>query len=241
MTAVFSTAGAGRAPVAPPPAGWPLPLNQRNRADGLTLLAALPPASTPLCVFDPQYRGVLDRLQYGNEGQSRGQRRAGLPQMDAGVIARFIDGIAAALVPSGHLFLWVDKFHLCDGVQAWLPSGMEVVDLVTWDKGRIGMGYRTRRQGEHLLIVQKRPKRAKGVWQRHDIPDVWREAPPRRGHTHAKPVALQAALIEAVTAPGDVVVDPAAGSYSVLEAAHSVGRDFLGCDVGVDACAASCL
>ena len=34
-----------------------------------------------------------------------------------------------------------------------------------------------------------------------------------------------------MTDPGDVVLDPAAGSYSVLTAAHDVGRRFLGCDV----------
>lgn len=41
---------------------------------------------------------------------------------------------------------------------------------------------------------------------------------------------LQARLITAVTDPSDVVLDPAAGSYSVMTAAHQVGRQFLGCD-----------
>ena len=50
-------------------------------------------------------------------------------------------------------------------------------------------------------------------------------------HGHPTPVNLQAALIEAVTQAGDVVVDPAAGSYSALAAAHQAGRQFLGCDV----------
>lgn len=34
----------------------------------------------------------------------------------------------------------------------------------------------------------------------------------------------------AVTDPGDGVLDPAAGSYSVLTAAQPAGRQFLGCD-----------
>ena len=34
------------------------------------------------------------------------------------------------------------------------------------------MGYRTRRVGEYLLIMQKPPTLAKGVWQGDDIPDV---------------------------------------------------------------------
>ena len=211
---------------------WPLPLNQPNVCDGLDLLARLEPQSAPLCIFDPQYRGILDKMQYGNEGVSRGRSRSSLPQMSEAAIARFIAGIAVALAPSGHLFLWVDKYHLCAGVGHLLnPAGLETVDLVTWDKGKLGMGYRTRRRSEYLIIAQKPPKRAKGVWQRHDIPDVWPEKTAGNQHTHAKPVRLQAALIEAVTDPGDVVLDPAAGSYSALSAARAAGRNFLGCDI----------
>ena len=95
------------------------------------------------------------------------------------------------------------------------------------------MGYRTRRFGEHLVILQKKPLRAKGVWRLHDIPDVWSEKIENgnRSHTHAKPIELQKKLIEAVTNVGDIVVDPAAGGYSVLTAALAVDRHFLGCDL----------
>lgn len=216
-------------------AEWPLPLNQRNQFDGLELLASLQPDSIALCIFDPQYRGILDKMRYGNEGVSRGRRRSALLQMSEETIAEFIALIATALIPSGHLFLWIDKFHLCTGVGHWAENwGLDVVDLVTWNKDRIGMGYRTRRAAEYLLILQKPPKRAKGVWQCHDIPDVVTERVGRIGNVHPKPVNLQARLIEAVTDPGDVVLDPAAGSYSVMAAAHQAGRQFLGCDIAGD-------
>ena len=209
-------------------ADWPLPLNQRNQSDGRELLAALEPHSIPLCIFDPQYRGLLDKMRYGNEGVSRGQCRSGMLQMSEETITEFIAGISAVLIPSGHLFLWVDKFHLCKGVGTWLgDGGLEVVDLVTWNKGRIGMGYRTRRVAEYLLILQKPHTLAEGVWESDDIPDVVTEKVERIGNVHPKPVNLQARLIEAVTDSGDVVLDPAAGSYSVMTAAHQVGRQFL--------------
>ena len=211
---------------------WPLPLNQRNQCDGLELLAALESETVPLCIFDPQYRGLLDKMRYGNEGVSRGKRRSALPQMSEETITEFIAGISDALIPSGHLFLWTDKFHLCKGVGTWLgDGGLEVVDLVTWNKGRIGMGYRTRRVAEYLFILQKPPMRVGPGWQRNDIPDVVTEKVERVKNVHPKPVNLQARLIEAVTDPGDVVLDPAAGSYSVMAAAHQVGRQFLGCDI----------
>ena len=222
-----------------PVAHWPLPLNRQNTFDGLRLLNAMPPEAVPVSFLDPQYRGILDKMAYGNEGVNRGQLRSSLPQMDEETIAQFIRGIANALTPSGHLFLWMDKFHLCNGLQSWLEgTPLNIVDLITWNKKRMGMGYRTRRFSEHLIVLQKNPVRAKGIWQRHDIPDVWDEAVPRVRSavdnptvTHRKPVGLQAALIEAVSDPQDIVLDPAAGSYSVMAAAHDVGRQFLGCDV----------
>ena len=208
----------------------PLGLDRPRRADGLGLLRALPAASFPLCFFDPQYRGVLDRQKYGNEG-SRQKVRAVLPQMSEDVITAFIRAIDRVLMPSGHLMLWTDKFHLCTGIGAWLDgTSLRTVDLIVWNKRRIGMGYRTRRTSEYCVVVQKEPLRAKGVWRVHDIPDVWDEKAATRD-AHAKPVGLQARLIEALTQPGEIVVDPAAGSYSVLEACRRTGRRFLGCDL----------
>ncbi len=207
-------------------------VNAPNTMDGLRLLGALAPDAVAAAFLDPQYRGVLDHQNYGNEGVARASARAGLPQMTEDAIARFVAGIGRVLVPGGHLFLWVDKFHLCKGVGPWLEgTPLGIVDMVVWDKRRTGMGYRTRRVSEQLVVIQKAPRRAKGVWKAHDIPDVWPERQERSGHPHRKPTGLQARLIEAVTNPGATVVDPAAGGYSVLESCRRTGRDFVGCDL----------
>jgi site-specific DNA-methyltransferase (adenine-specific) len=204
--------------------------NAQNRSDGLAFLKSLQARAFPLCIFDPQYRGVLDRQKYGNEGK-RQKERARLEQMDEAQIGAFIAAIDRALIASGHLLLWLDKYHLCTGVGPWIGgTELETVDLIVWNKLRIGMGYRTRRTSEYLLVLQKRPLRAKGVWKAHDIPDVWDEKLAQRGG-HAKPVGLQARLIDCLTNPGDMVIDPAAGTYSVLAACRQAGRNFLGCDL----------
>ena len=205
-------------------------LDARNEADGLTMLRLLEANSFPLCIFDPQYRGVLDRQKYGNEG-SRQQERSTLPQMDEKQIISFIKEIYRTLMPSGHLLLWVDKYHLCMGVMPWLSeTQLFTVDLIVWNKKRMGMGYRTRRQSEYCLVLQKAPLRAKGVWRSHSIPDVWDEKLDIP-FTHAKPLRLQIELVEALTNTRDVVIDPAAGSFSVLEACKRTNRRFLGCDI----------
>ena len=209
-----------------------LRFNTRLKMDGLQFLGALPAAKIPVAFFDPQYRGILDKMGYGNEGEARGKARCSLEQMTDGIIKQFISGIDHALMPSGHLFLWIDKYHLCSGFADWLiGTRLDVVNMLTWDKGRIGMGYRTRRMSEHLAILQKQPRRAKGVWKIHTIPDVWQEGVKRNGHAHKKPIDLQGELMAAVTNGGDVVIDPAAGSFSVMESCRIRGRNFLGCDI----------
>lgn len=207
--------------------------DQPQRMDGLEMLGRIPEAVIPLVFFDPQYRSVLDKQAYGNEGE-RQKGRALLSQMSDEQIRSFVNESRRVLMPSGHLMLWVDKYIVCTGVAGLVgETDLRVVDMITWDKGRMGMGYRTRRQSEHLVVFQKPPVRAKGVWHRHDIPDVWTERAEigERKHPHAKPVELQTRLICAVTCPGDFVIDPAAGGYSVLKSSVSAGRRFIGCDL----------
>lgn len=211
-----------------------LKMDERQKMDGLTFLEKLDKNSIPLVFFDPQYRTILDRQGYGNEGKGRQTARSELPQMDEKMIKKFLAEIERVLIPSGHLMLWVDKYIVCSGINALLEgSGLQLVDMITWNKDRMGMGYRTRRFSEYLVIFQKIPVRAKGVWRLHDIPDVWTEKIENgdKNHTHAKPVGLQRKLIKAVTNEGDIVVDPASGGYSTMKSALSEGRHFLGCDI----------
>ncbi len=178
-------------------------LNKTNKMDGLDMLRMLDDKTVDAAFLDPQYRGILDKMKYGNEGKSRGRARASLSQMDESIISTFLWELERVLVPSGHLFLWVDKFHLCNGISAWIKGlEFEIVDMITWDKQRIGMGYRTRRCSEHLIILQKLPKKAKDVWRDHGIRDVWSEKIHSKNHTHSKPIKLQERLIEAITPGG---------------------------------------
>jgi site-specific DNA-methyltransferase (adenine-specific) len=108
-------------------------------------------------------------------------------------------------------------------------------------------GQALRRRGDYLVILHKEPIVAK-TWTDHGIPSrwsdgdesketdalgvprLWPEKVDRKVHPHAKPIGFITRLIAAVTKPGDLVVDPAAGSFVVMQAALEVGRDFIGCD-----------
>ena len=206
-------------------------VNQPNVLNGLELLTKINDKVITACFFDPQYRGIMDKMKYGNEGE-RQKERAELQQMSEETIKEFVEEIDRVLIESGHLFLWIDKFHLCEGTIFWTKNTtLTIVDLITWDKGKIGMGYRTRRKSEYLLILQKKPVKAKGFWTRHNIPDVWTEKIINKKHPHQKPVTLQKNLIEAISAESDYILDPCAGSYSVMEACKEISRNFIGSDL----------
>src|SRR5262249_54455875 len=54
----------------------PFARNSAQQGDALELLKSLPDASAALVLFDPQHRGVLDKLKFGNEGERQRERCA---------------------------------------------------------------------------------------------------------------------------------------------------------------------
>ena len=204
-------------------------ISHAERGDALQLLRGLTSGCTPLIFFDPQYRGVLDKLKFGNEG-ARQKGRAQLPAMTESYIDDVCREVARVLKRSGYCMLWADTFNLCQAHHLRVADVLPVVDHIAWDSLRMGMGKRTRRRGDNLFILQKPPIVAK-TWRDHGIPNRWAEKVDRKTHPHAKPAGLIARLIGAVTRPGDLVVDPAAGSFVVMRVANQMGRDFIGCDI----------
>lgn len=61
---IFSSVRTLKAPTIQLPHG--LPLNTKICMDGRGLLSRLLDATIPAVLFDPQFRGVYDKLKYGN-------------------------------------------------------------------------------------------------------------------------------------------------------------------------------
>ena len=72
--------------------------------------------------------------------------------------------------------------------------------------------------------------------------DVWTDVNPinsqsneRMGYATQKPLALLERIISASSKPGDVVLDPFCGCATTLEAAHRLGRKWIGVDIAFHA------
>jgi site-specific DNA-methyltransferase (adenine-specific) len=203
--------------------------NTAQYGDTLDLLRSLADGCSALVLFDPQHRSVLDYLKFGNEAD-RQRGRAGLPAMANDYITDVCFESVRVLKPGGYLMRWVDTFCLCEGHHLGIASAIRPVDLIAWDNLRLGMGKRSRRGGDYLLILQKPPIMGR-TWKDHGIPNRWAEKVDRAQHPHVKPIVLTKRLIAAVTEPGDLVVDPAAGSFMALHASQQLGRNFVGADI----------
>ena len=70
------------------------------------------------------------------------------------------------------------------------------------------------------------------IW---DIPPIGAQAQERMGYATQKPLALMERIIKASSNPGDVVLDPFCGCATTLEAAHKLGRKWIGIDIAIHA------
>ena len=179
--------------------------NVAQQGDCLELLRSLSEACSPLVFLDPQYRGVMDKLKYGNEG-SRQKGRFLLPPMTGEYIDRCSREAVRVLRPSGYLLRWTDEFHLCEADHLRIKDVIRCVGVIAWDNLRPGNGNRARHRGTYLLILQKEPCKAKATWRDRGIPDRWVERiiHPQSQHPHRKPIGLISQLIRALSKPGDL-------------------------------------
>lgn len=118
-------------------------------------------------------------------------------------------------------------------IDAMRLAGFVVKSEVIWDKVHHGMGD-TKAQfapsHENIIFAVKgkfsfpghRPK---------DLITYQKLGSAQMIHPTEKPVGLLASLITAVTKPGDLLVDPFAGSGSTLVAAKKTGRRFIGIEI----------
>ena len=201
--------------------------NAINQGDGLELLRSLPANSAKLVFFDPQYEPA---------NQVSRIKDWPLAYQTSAQIKQFLREINRVLKPSGFCLLWINKTLLIAG-QAWdwmpLNLGLKIVDLLIWVKPHFGFGSYLRNQTEFAFLLQKQPTNHK-LFKNRGFGNVWAEdqlAVNKRNHPHQKPKGLIKALIEATTKKGDLIVDPCAGSFMVLEVCQETKREFMGCDL----------
>jgi len=202
-------------------------LNTKQGGEALELLSNLESDGVSLVFLDPQYEPVKNVLSVNYPLYSQSDYQ----------ILRILEQVERVLKPSSFALLWVNKTLLGnDRIPLWLlktPS-LKIVDCLVWHKKNfLGLGNWLRSNAEFCFLIQKYPQKGK-VFKNRSFGNVWEENVVKvseRKHPHQKPRELTKALITATTQEGDLVVDPCAGSFIVLEVCQELNRKFIGCDL----------
>lgn len=221
------------------------------------VLPDLKPRSVGLVVTDPPYEmnylsGIAGDARWNSRGKSKSKfDRIMKGDHPSGV---YWDGLLYELnrVLKSNGYLVVHASHalmlnLRPGI--FIDHGFKLQGCITWRKGSALGGNLTaamKRSAEPILYLSKgTPKlnpievERNGEWVKRDrIDEVldWQFSLPRDEHCGVptqKPVALCEQIINLMSRPGDVVLDPFAGSGSICLAARNLGRRYIGveCDL----------
>jgi DNA modification methylase len=117
---------------------------------------------------------------------------------------------------------------------AWKAAGFRVAGHIVFNKPYASKSaFLEYHHEQAFLLLKGRP-----AIPEHPVPDVidWKYTG-NRLHPTQKPVSILKPLIAAFTRPGQIVLDPFAGSGSILAAAQILGRRFIGMDIDATHCA----
>lgn len=213
--------------------------------DCLALMREIPDGTVPMIWTDPPYGhanqdGDLASARVGVKGaRQRGAEPIAQdrPEDYEPLIRGFLDGASRILRPDSCCCC------CCGGggpsptfarLSSWLDETLSFFHAVVWDKSAAGngLGWRYRRNYEFVMVAHRKGGSLRWSEDSAAIPNIVRTPPVReRVHPNEKPVALIRQFLEVHTEPGDLVLDPFAGSGVTGEAAIQLGREFLGFEI----------
>ncbi|MDD5328057.1 MAG: site-specific DNA-methyltransferase [Phycisphaerae bacterium] len=202
-----------------------LPVNQIICGDCLTVMKDWPDKSIDIVLTDPPYFIPAEHYQT----RSRFKRSVSDLGVLEGFFHQFFEQIDRVLKNDGLLYVF------CDGqsyplfyYQTFLIC--KTVRPIIWDKITSVNGYYWRHQHE-LILFGVRP-------EKHKIPtglgDVlkFRAVPVgQRRHPAEKPKDLLKCILQNTARNNEIIVDPFAGSCSVLEVARELGLPYIGIEL----------
>ncbi|MFN3890734.1 MAG: site-specific DNA-methyltransferase [Beijerinckiaceae bacterium] len=195
-----------------------------------------------LVFTDPPYNVRIDGHATGNGKIRHREFAMASGEMTEQQFTRFLTEAltrASRVSRDGSIvYVCMDWRHLSELLSAGKSVFPELKNICVWDKGMGGMGSLYRSQHELVAVFKNGTAQhvnnvELGVHGRTRT-NVWRypgvAAQGKKGrdalamHPTVKPLALVADAIRDASRPGDLVLDPFAGSGTTLLAAHETGR-----------------
>ena len=184
-----------------------------------------------LLVTDPPYR-----LTRGgrNSGAMRGKFASEIYD-NSGLLMATIpwsempQPIFAACKPDCDAYVMADSKNIFEARNAFVEAGWKFHELLNWKKESPSRTRYYMKNTEYILYLWK--GRARDINNGGTTQHLPFPRPKDAIHATQKPVELLKVLIENSSQPGDLVLDPFAGSGSTLVAAMESGRRAIGVEV----------
>lgn len=208
------------------------------------ILPHLAPGSVDLVLTDPPYQSLDVEVKKGGttvrlarQDELGGKRlaslegRAWFDTLGADDILGIIADAQSLLADDGALYVFAD---VKSGLELFPP--LRPVNVIVWDKQKLGMGYNWRRMHEWIAFVPQ-PKHELRDKGRGDI--IRCSGVSEKVHPTQKPEGVLKTIILNSTDTGDLVIDPFMGSGATLAAAQQLGRRAVGIETVSSHCAAA--
>jgi DNA modification methylase len=195
-----------------------LPLNQIVQGDCLHVLKALPSKSIDLVVTDPPYL-----VNYKDRSGRSIQNDTGTPEF----LNAFSD-LYRVLKPDSFCVCFYGWNRVDEFFRAWRAAGFRPAGHIVWEKRYASSArFLQYRHEQAYLLVKGNPPRPS-----RPLADVqpWQYSG-NTAHPTEKAVSILKPLIRSFSKPGDIVLDPFAGSGSTAVAAALSGRRYIGIEL----------
>lgn len=195
-----------------------LPTNQIVQGDCVQVLKSLPDSTVDLVLTDPPYL-----VNYRDRSGRSVRNDGGSPEF----LGAFSD-LYRVLKPNSVCVCFYGWSRVDEFFSAWRQAGFRPVGHIVWQKdyaSRAGL-VEYRHEQAYLLAKGNPARPAK------PLADVqpW-EYSGNRAHPTEKAVGILTPLVRAFSKPGDIVLDPFAGSGSTAVATSLSGRRYIGIEL----------
>lgn len=187
------------------------------------ILKTLPSASADLVLTDPPYF-----VRY----RDRDGRTIANDTDPASVLGAF-DDVYRILKPNRFCVCFYGWSKVNAFFDAWTRAGFKPVGHIVWRKNYASnTGFLKAHHEQAYVLVKGNPAKPESPLE--DV-QPW-EYSGNRIHPTEKAVSILQPLVRSFSQPGDVVLDPFAGSGSSLVAAALAGRSYLGIELETKYC-----
>lgn len=193
--------------------------------DARDVTLGLPPGSTHCVLTDPPYG-----MNY-ESGYSGATVRMDGTRLCLRMYRELLPQINRVMADDAHLY-WFTRWDVWTDAHDSIAAHLPVKNMLIWDKGHPGMGDLSLYGYSFEMAVFAAKGRRKLIGGRPNSVFAYPPVPnARRHHPTEKPGDLLGDWISRSTLPGEVVLDPFAGSGSTLLAAAHLNRRSIGIEI----------